>query len=1502
MHMRTVYVTFILIFLFSCSYAQLIDDLGNIKYGNEWVDNNKEYFKIPVSEDGVYRITYIQLEEAGIDLDNITGKDFQLFSFGKEIALYSTTEGKFSSNDYIEFYGFKNRSKLDSFLFTNKSYLFNPEYSLFNDTAAYFLTWDKLSTNKRYTVINTNLSDNLPSPEPYYIHKEKIINHEYFNKPLRNIQNHVYKSSFDIGEGFGSMLQVKNSFVIETDNAYNSGIEPRLRIRYSTNLGIHKINFSVNGEVKKQETRNSFFCGDTYIDIDQTDIKNEMIISLEGVNNSNYKDKNSVSVIDLEYSREFNFSNKSVFNFSIEPSGEKKYIEIQNFDLEGNSFVLYDKKNNTRQVPIIEDNIVKFVLSPSESRRDLVLVNLDKNVKIVSGLAKETFIDYTLYSDKDYIIISDKSRFVDDNNKNWIEEYSDYRSSTKGGSHKTLIVDIKDIYNQFGYGINRHNIALNNFIIYIKDNFSNPEYIFIIGKGLEYNEMRTEEQLSENKGLFIVPTFGYPGSDNLVASRYKKDYPELPIGRLAAKNYLQVALYLQKIKKYESYSDYSQTIEEKEWMKKVIHLVGGTEDIIKIIDENLNKMGEIIHDNRFGANIHTYRRTSGSAQESVTKKITRDINEGASIVTFYGHSGITGTDFNINDLKNDKFPVFYSFGCYSGNIHTKNKFGQSEEFVLDSSGVIAYIGTSGTGYIYALANLGEKIYELTGELYGEGIGKIVQRAIKYTGEKSFDIGTLTLNQQFTYHGDPAVTFYKHSGPDFVIDALTIKSDSNLINSTDEYTNISFDIVNLGSSIDDSLKIKVLHELPNGADDIFYYKVPTIKSRNNISIPINVHSLDCIGENCTSIQLDPDEEIDESPLPAAENNNTLSDETGEIKYCFNVVNNKVLPVSPKEFAIISDKEIELKFSTLNFFVKKQDYSIQIDTTEIFNSPLLVSEKISSEGGIASWKPSIDFQNKTVYYWRISPDNIHWENSSFIYLENESEGWNQSHFYQYQKDQFDGTKFTNRKLDFIPKKHSIRIIGKKYTPSNRKVAFFDGDGWGNINPKIRPSICIVACGPQKWFRNKSGQDFRSIPNSNKNNIQFVYNPVVKDNRQGIKELLESIPDSMTIFLYTVLGDETQSIQPEKWAQDSISLGYNLYNVLEGYGAQKIRFMETRGTVPYVFIFKKGKGLLQEEIGENIYTTFELNQEVTINSKHGLFKSTNIGPSSDWDKLSWSEGTKNDSSEYSYLIVHKLNKDFSKDIIIDTLRNEYELDLKGINAEEFPYIKLYFYAFDRIEKDPQNINYWRVFYKGFPDAVLEKNSNSQMSQDTLKYGEDFVFNASIYNNSSIEMDSILVKYKITNNDKDLVFYKRYAPLEPYSKNDIEYSFPTKEIVGNNTFSVTINANNEQKEQNYYNNFGRKRFFVKQSNRSNEPSTENTFVYPNPFQKSITINTYFNGNNNKIKLIDTNGKTLYSTVKNHGKQIIKIDKQELKNGVYFLEINTKNRLLVYKIVKIAY
>jgi len=1421
--MRVFSVIILLLFTIIYADSQIIES-GEVKYGNEWIDYNKDYFKIPISEDGVYHITYQQLLNAGLDLNNIDGKDFQLYVYGKQTPVYTSTEGKFGSNDYIEFYGEKNRSQLDYFLYRDKSFIFNPEYSLFTDVATYFLTWDKNVNNKRYTPVENDLSTNLPEPEEFYYEETQVVNNSHFVKPLRDQLNHIYKSNFDIGEGFGTELQVLNEFKIKTTNYINIGNNPKLSVRYTTNLGSHRIRFSLNDKVLKDLSHGGFICKTASFNILPNEFKSEMNIKVEGLEDKDYKDRNSVSIVTLKYSREFNFLNKDYYKFNIEKNDFVKYLEINNFDTDGSSFALYDLVSGSRMIPTIDNGLVKIKLLPKDTTRQLVLVNLDKVTKEVSGLEKTNFFDFSQVKENNYIIISDKDRFVDDNGTNWVEEYANYRSSSDGGEYKTYIVNIHDIYNQFGYGIDRHVIGLNNFLIYIKDHFTNPDYIFIIGKAIEYSEIRTDEKKEEMKDLFFIPTYGYPGSDNLLAAKYKQDYPEMPIGRIAAKSWQEIEAYLNKIKRHENYVQYSQTLEDKKWMRKVIHLVGGDEKIINQIESYMRVMGYIINKRKFGADVHTYKRTSGDAQQSVTQKIIEDIEDGSGIITFYGHSGVSGTDFNISNLQNDRYPVFYSLGCYSGNIHTNIESGQSEKFVLDDHGVLVYAGTSGTGFTGSLGNLGKKIYELTGnDLYGEGVGKIVQRAIKIIGENNFDIGAVTLNQQFTFHGDPAVYLYRHPGPDYLIDYSTIETEPSIINSNSSTFDLKFDVFNIGVGIKDTLTVKILRKLPNNKVDTTYVKIKAPTYKSNVSITIPTFNIDGIGENHISAFLDPKNQIKELPAPDAEDNNVLyNPQTGENDFSFYIINNGIKPIFPEEFAIVGDKNTVLQASSYNYFVKDQHYIFQIDTTELFNSTQLKQTKIKGEGGIIEWNPEIDFVHNQVYYWRVSPDSIStslpyiWQKSSFIYIQNASEGWNQSHYFQYLKDNFDGTVFNDRRFDFDKKKYTIKLIGQKYNPSNRKVGFVDGETWGELNPlHRRPCINILAWGPDNWFRNGSGHDYGSLQNQYDLTATFTYKTKTQDERKGIKDLLENIPDSTTVYIYTILGSANQSLYPETWAQDSIDLGYNLFSVFEKYGAKKIRLMEVKGTVPYIFIFKKGYGVLYERIGKTIDDVFSVEQPVTINEPRGKLLSKIIGPAKEWRNVLWKETWVKEPGDtldyYSYLKVYKIANN-KEEVLVDSLNSEYELDISTINTEKYPFLKFEYFAYDRKDRRPPILNYWRVHYEGYADAILVNNDESYFYKDTLDYGDIFKFKTKVYNNTLIDMDSLLVRFKIKKqNNEEIIVDKKYGKLLGNKDYYIDFDYPTKELEGVNEFSVEVNPNRDQIEKYYFNNIGIKRFYVR-------------------------------------------------------------------------------------------
>ena len=139
-----IYRTILIISFFSISLqAQMYID-GDTLYGNEWINYDQSFYKIAVSKDGFYKMNFQELSDAGIfSGGNPQGGDFQLFYHGEEVPIHVSQTGSFGNNDFIIFYGERNKTRLDEHLYIEPSFIPNPDYSIFTDTSAYFLTWKR---------------------------------------------------------------------------------------------------------------------------------------------------------------------------------------------------------------------------------------------------------------------------------------------------------------------------------------------------------------------------------------------------------------------------------------------------------------------------------------------------------------------------------------------------------------------------------------------------------------------------------------------------------------------------------------------------------------------------------------------------------------------------------------------------------------------------------------------------------------------------------------------------------------------------------------------------------------------------------------------------------------------------------------------------------------------------------------------------------------------------------------------------------------------------------------------------------------------------------------------------------------------------------------------------------------------------------------------------------------------------------------------------------------
>jgi len=1418
---RKFFILAFVAFFFAKADAQIINGLDTL-YGNEWINFDQSYFKLKVGQNGIYRLSAQALGSAGIP-SQITGSQLQLWHNGEQVPIFTSNSGIFSPNDFIEFFGKKNTSELDRYLFRQPdSMMMNPNYSLVTDTAAYFLTWVNDTSNLRYEPIANDLT-NLPPKENYYF-ASLLNNYTNIAQKLVIGQN-ISTSSYDQAEGYASNYANEKTYTLSPTNIYTNGPDAQLSLRFSGNAGHHQQVISLNDQTILTSEFDHFEVRQETVAVPIGQVTGNMNIKLKGMNANT--DLHRVANILLKYPRLFEFENLPSYAFEIEAASAVKYLEINNFDAAGGQPVLYDLTNHWRMLGVLEGGLVKFALPASSASRSLILVN-ETNGALTANLQPVPFIDFGAM-DHDYIILTGHKLMNDGSGLNRVQEYADYRASQAGGGFDPIVVEAEQLYDQFSWGIERHPFSVRNFGVFVKKHWSNPRYFFIIGKGREYTGARTAfDLITALEEGFYVPTYSFPGSDNMLLAGDDGFTPVIPIGRIAAITQEDIRIYLDKIKELEANKNLPQTLADRAWMKRVMHMGSGKDPAEQNdIKAYLKEFETSIENSKFGAEVKDFYKTSTDPiQVSVTQQLFDFINSGTSLITFFGHSAVNTFDFSIDNPDNfenkGKYPMILSLGCYSGNIHSST-ISISERFCfLKDKGAIAFGASSGAGYAGPLSTFGGEFYKNIGEeMYGQGIGDAVQDAIKSipTGQFAWDI----MRQQFNLHGDPAIQLNPAPGPDFIVDAASVKFNPTQITTQMVDFELGFEVVNIGSFAKDSILVSIEHELPNGTKTTakeLLIPAPALRVLLNIKLPTlgNIAK----GYNKFYITVDKSARVNELPSPVAEQNNELvtGNATGIGIY---FLDNSVDAVYPTEFSILGNTGIELMASTADPLISERNYVFQIDTTALFNSPSLLTYKTSKPGGIIKWKPNINWGNDQVYYWRISPDSISstqgyiWDNSSFIYLNGTESGWNQSHFYQWKRDVFKdmelkshgNLKFIDNYKDVFIKNPVNTLAGGIELQINNN---FEGRFWYNMDAGVYVMV-FDSTTASSWL------NVPPYPYGVPLNIggfpvpAFTFETQTQAGRQQLIEFLRDVvPAKDYVVLHTVQANLDSDYKPQDWASDQPTLGTDLFQVLENQGANLIHNTLTTGAVPYIFAYQKDVGPLKEVLADSLTQVLTVNVGIPGYWDEGAVLSTPIGPASAWNKLIWQpELASNPETDTISVDLLAHNPTTMLDSVLVSNIQPGELDLTNVPANIFPYLRLRFNSKDSIFRTSPQLNFWRLLYEGEPDFAVNPNGYFQLLSDTLEQGQALRLQCLVENIADFPGDSLLIKYTVRdeNNAENIVFTteKKLAAHDSLQSN---LTLDTKSLFGKYSLVMELNPEDDQPEQTHVNNVLNTSFYV--------------------------------------------------------------------------------------------
>ncbi len=1420
-------------------------------YCNEWINYNQQYLKFPVHKEGIYRIDSTVLANY-YNLNAINPKNFQLFFKGREQFLFINGEAddKINTGDYLEFYLNPTAGELDSLIYTNIGYVPNPYASLFNDTIYAFLTLNNSVSNKRFQ-LETDLNFSAYNA-PAFFYTERIFSSssQYnFVQEFSNgdVADPHYTQAEARGITFGKGQNPSVSTAFSSLNPYTTASLPAYVTINCSGASIsnlvsidHQLNISYSDQAGNTiQLFDTLFRGYVPIrkifSLSSQNIANSnnpglstnfTIASITGPQLANLQSNQFfLHCVNFYYPHSLVFSNDRSCKLFLENNQltAKSYFIFSGFNAGTSNTVLFYDLTNGKKIPVLAGSNQLQLIVPNGAGRNLCFMQAESEVDTIFKLTRVnqtgTFTNFKNNNGANpYLIINHRSL------DNGAESYRAYRSGPAGGSYNVIKAGVDELYEQFSYGVNKHALSIRNFIRYMYDSLPNkPKYVFLVGKGVSEDELNPGSQ-----ALNLVPVMGFPGSDVLYTSSLTQTlnnnfYSDLPIGRLAATSNNEVTGYLAKIQEHESSG-------VQDWKKRVLHFVGGDSPALSNqLEAYMEGYRQIITDTLFGGEVFTFKKnTTAPIQIGISDSIKHVINNGAALLSFFGHGSKEGFDQAIDDpnafSNKGKYPFIMANSCLSGNIHTGDKGSVSENFVLISQkGSIGFMATTSYGFPYALNNFTSLFYEsLSRTLYNSGIGDIVKEA-GFKSAVSGDLITRFTVLDMTLHGDPALKVTNGLLPDYQV------KNSDVIFDLKRYSDsigVRINLKNSGKAIADSFNVRVVRYFPNGDSVKVSKKIKAPMFKDSLVFFMYLDFDRGIGLNRFRVFADEFYEIAES----SEANNGTS---GTVDLF--VPGGDILPVYPYKYAVVpKTNTITLKASTTDPFAPTITYLFELDTCDRFVNPIQ-SAKITSSGGVLRWNVNLPFGDSTVYFWRVSRDSISpsktfaWRESSFQTIGNKT-GWSQAHFHQYKNDgyQFVNYKKDQRRFVFENTEQSIKCRTgiHPFLHLSQFLYFFnheDKSGWSPAFDGWNFAVFDSISGQPQETRslNYPASGLGMYNNCVEYGSRYVYGfgaisaacGAQASWRTDMENFLNAIPPNQYVLAYT-----TGYSGPNYHGTSSFS--NSLYNAFDNIGAKNIRTL--KDSVPYILFGRKGMTAGQGHVTEGVNRQSIIVQEDSIVTRwqNGYVASEIIGPSYKWNSLHWRTKSLDVlPGDTTVLKVIGIKNNGQMDTLRAFPKDSADvLDLYNYaDANVYPYLKLVAFMRDNVNRTSPQLKRWQVLYEQAPECAINPLKGFSSVNDTLQEGDDVVFRFPVENIGTENFrDSLVITYWIEDNNRNKTLLPDRLKPRPFLPNQVfvdTVKINSYQYAGNNALWIYVNPvqnTRYQKEQASFNNIGRYAFKV--------------------------------------------------------------------------------------------
>lgn len=1389
----------------------IIPAIGQV--GNEWIKFNQFYYKIPTAKEGIYKVTYNALLNAGFPVGAVDPRRLQLFHRGVEQAIYveGEADANFGASDFIEFYGQRNDGTLDGALYKPSTLQPHPYYNLHSDTTSYFLTFNPLPVfGKRMENFSEVNALNLPK-ETFHTDDILLVLHNTYFSGV-SYSEYVHTSFFDDAEGWTGTEIRQNEQPADyllanvTQHAQSQGL-PQLEVLIiGRNLGLHQTVISVGtsaASLRAVATNNFFGYTKSLISVPiaWTDVSSDgklaVRVTANGVDGQ--PDRVSVSYIRLRYPQNYNSNGATEKTYNLAENGfGKSYIEIENPATGLRIFDVTNSNNVVRIGTTITSTLNAVVATTATSRK----LYTTTTILTPPVIKRVTFrqINPTAHN---YIIISHRQLmkaalgYADA-----VRAFGGYRASTAGGSYDTLVMDVNQLYDQFNYG-ETSPLAIFQFMKFMSSN--PPKYLFIIGKGLtvDYDYYRNPGGFTTYKNY--VPAAGTPPSDMFytVGLLGTRNQPAIPTGRLSASKPADVAAYLNKVMQMEALPF------DGLWRKNLLHLSGGINSgEPERFRTYMTSFQDIAEDFHLGGNVKAVPKRSTNIQ---LINVSEEVNKGLNMITFYGHSSPGATDFDIGFASDAvlgynniaKYPTLLMNGCNVGSFFLDGIVFGEDWVNTPLKGAIGFIAHSSFGFEGLLKQYSDTFY---GVGYGDstfiykGLGDIQKEvAARLTGDNP-SIYEISQAQQMVLLGDPAVKLFGARKPDYEINDnnLFVESfDGSPISVRTDSFALRLIVRNFGQAKEDSLLLRLTRTFEDNSTVIIHKLFPPVKYADTLFFVIKKEGQKGFGNNAFEVKLDADGDIAE----LNENNNIA-------KKGFLIPLNGTKNVFPSDYSIVKGTQVNLVFQTTNLISDERNFLVEIDTSYAYTSPF--KKQFTVKGKVlAKQLVTLITKDSLAYYWRtklaepLPGENIEWTTSSFTYILNGSDGWAQVSFPQYLKNQSVGLvkDAVQRRLKFeeTETKISIKTFGSASTSPVSDVSVKINNAEYNIN--IQGGACRTNTINLLAFDKTSTVPYAAIPfrildpRSCGREPQVIVNFIPSELKvpagDDMIQSIENIVAGDSIILFSI-GDAGYASWPAEVIAKMGELGIAATQIQSLTAGEPVVIYGKKGAAPgSAKVYKASTAPLNQQ-------TLQVDETITGRYTAGKMNSVLIGPSQQWVKFSQRIREKEVTDQFSVDIIG-VKLDGSETVIFADATTDK--DLSGIDVNQYPFLRINYKAEDGLNLTPVQLRNWIVIYEPVAEGLLIYRGNGE--NNVVREGESWSDDYGFVNISDRPFTgSLKVRYEIFNKTTRQPYVTELDIAAPLPSDTTKFSISTTTTGKSGLNDVTVFVNPRLVPEQHYDN----------------------------------------------------------------------------------------------------